>query len=165
VVEYQSKLRAAESRVSSLQKEVELVQQEKDMEITSARKQHEASLASAAVSPLLSCVCVCVAASKLCEAYCLQADHARENASLRAELDLRRQQELEAAMSSIKVDLAAARQSLRESELRLQDLTLQMETRVAEAVADARNKEVFLLTIVPPSPFPRPPPKCILPKS
>ena len=55
---------------------------------------------------------------------------------------MKRRQEVDEALTQSKVELAAARQSLREAELRLQELTMQLETRVTEAVADARNKEV-----------------------
>ena len=57
---------------------------------------------------------------------------------------MKRRQEVDEALTQSKVELAAARQSLREAELRLQELTMQLETRVTEAVADARNKEVRL---------------------
>jgi hypothetical protein len=49
VQELQGKLRASEAQVAALQRELELLRQEKDMELTSLRKQHEAALASAAV--------------------------------------------------------------------------------------------------------------------
>ncbi len=49
LLDLQAKLKAAEARITALQRELELAQQEKDMELTSLRKQHEASLAAAAV--------------------------------------------------------------------------------------------------------------------
>ncbi len=71
-----------------------------------------------------------------------QADHGRELNALRSELDLKRRQDIEDAAATSKADLQTARQSLREAELRVQELTLSMETRVAEAVAEGRHKEV-----------------------
>ncbi len=50
-MDLQSKLKAAESKIGSLQRELELAQQEKEMELTSLRKQHDAALAAAGVRP------------------------------------------------------------------------------------------------------------------
>ena len=42
----ESNLRAAEGKLASLQNELELVQQEKDLEMTSMKKQHDAAVAA-----------------------------------------------------------------------------------------------------------------------